>query len=266
LIPDGVPRDQNGQLLRYVLIYNSQTFINFEMLRLGLAQTAPNSSGLACYDTFTLVQEQARQSEVGLWAPSPTLFPSATLRPTRTQTATKLNTPTRALSLTPSRIVNTTTPGPSSTPGTYTATTGSLTPSPSGTPSATRTPLPSETQGQPPVQPTFTPTPTGIQIINIFYRGIAPIESDEYVEIKNFNSIAVNLYNWWISEENDFYYSYFDQVTLGPGQTCRIYTNQSTGANWCGNFESNTPIWDNTSDCGELNNPNDDVVSLFCYP
>jgi hypothetical protein len=57
LIPDGAPRDQNGQFLRYVLIYNSQTFINFEMLRLGLAQTAPNSSSLACYDTFTQVQE-----------------------------------------------------------------------------------------------------------------------------------------------------------------------------------------------------------------
>ena len=88
LMPDGALHDQNGQLLRYVLLYNTQTFVNFELLRLGLARTVPDSEGLACYDTFNLVQQQAQIAELGLWAPSPTLFPSATPRPTRTATLT----------------------------------------------------------------------------------------------------------------------------------------------------------------------------------
>ena len=65
LVPDGASRDQNGQLLRYVLLYNTQTFVNFEMLRLGLAQTAPNSSSLACHDTFTLVQAAGSDCRTG---------------------------------------------------------------------------------------------------------------------------------------------------------------------------------------------------------
>ena len=149
LVQDGLQRDQNGQLLRYVVLYNTQTFVNYEMLRLGLAQTAPNSSNLACYDTFIQIQEQARMAEMGLWAPSPTLFPSATLRSTRTPTPTNTITPTSAFSLTPSSTPGTPTPSPSSTP---TTTGGS--------------PQPSSTQTLLPGQPTYTPTPTGVQIIN----------------------------------------------------------------------------------------------------
>jgi endonuclease YncB( thermonuclease family) len=275
MVPDGAQRDQSGQLLRYVLLYNTQTFVNFEMLRLGLAQTAPDTSGLACDQTFTLIQEQARQAQVGLWAPTPTLFPSATPRPTRTQTATKTKAPTSAFSPTPSHTTIPITPSPSPTPGTPTAIPTSVTPSPSGTlptttaspsPSVTGTPLPTETQALPPVQPTATTAPTGVQIVDIFYHGTASNESDEYVEIKNYGPSSVNLYNWWISEENEFSYFVFDQVTLGAGQSCRIYTNQTTGINWCGNFESTTPVWDNASDCGKLYNSNDEVVSSFCYP
>jgi len=149
LVQDGLQRDQNGQLLRYVVLYNTQTFVNYEMLRLGLAQTAPNSSNLACYDTFIQIQEQARMAKMGLWAPSPTLFPSATLRSTRTPTPTNTITPTSAFSLTPSSTPGTPTPSPSSTP---TTTGGS--------------PQPSSTQTLLPGEPTHTPTPTGVQIIN----------------------------------------------------------------------------------------------------
>ena len=241
LVQDGLPRDQNGQLLRYVVLYNTQTFVNYEMLRLGLAQTAPNSSRLACYDTFIQIQDQARMAEMGLWAPSPTLFPSATLRPTRTPAATITSTPTSAFSPTPS---------PSST--SPTTTDGS--------------PQPSSTQTLLPGQPTYTPTPTGVQIINIFYRGTGTNESDEYVEIKNFGPSSVNMLNWWLSAETESTYFTFGQLTLSSGQTCRIYTNQSSGTNWCGNFASSAPVWDNTNDCGELNNPNDEVISSYCYP
>jgi endonuclease YncB( thermonuclease family) len=249
LIPDSAQRDQNGQLMRYVLLYNTQTFVNYEMLRLGLAQTAANSSSLACYDTFVQIQEQARMAEMGLWAPSPTLFPSATLRPTRTPTPTNTITPTSAFSPTPSSTPGAPTPSPSST-----------------TPTTTGSPQPTSTQTLLPGQSTFTQTPTGIQIINIFYRGTGTNESDEYVEIKNFGSSPVNMLNWWLSAETELKNFTFGQLTLGSGQTCRIYTNQSSGTNWCGNFASSTPVWDNTNDCGELNNPNDEVASTYCYP
>ncbi len=86
------------------------------------------------------------------------------------------------------------------------------------------------------------------------------------MEIKNFNPSPVNMYNWWISQQNGFSYFVFGQLTLGAGQSCRIYTNQSTGINWCGDFESDTPVWDNTSECGELYSVNDELMSTYCYP
>jgi hypothetical protein len=273
LVPDAAQHNQTGQLFRYVLLYNTQTFVNFELLKLGLAQTAPNSSGLACNQTFTLIQGQARQAQVGLWAPSPTPFPSATLRPTRTQTATRTIGPTSAFSPSPSQTAFTATSSSSPTQRTVTATHISGTPSPSSTsptttttpsPSATGSPQPTETQAHSP--PTLTSTPTGVQIVNIFHQGTAVNRSDDYVEIKNFGPASVNLDKWWVSEENDFYYFVIAQVTLGVGQSCRIYTNQSTGINWCGNFENATPVWDAASDCGILKNSNNEIVSRLCYP
>jgi endonuclease YncB( thermonuclease family) len=268
LVPDEAQPDQNGQLFRYVLIYNTQTFVNFELLRLGLAQTAPNSSSLSCHDTFTQVQDQARLAEMGLWAPSPTLFPSATLRPTRTATLIPTSSPTSAFSSTsvPSSTATFITLTPSSIPATPTLTPGTTTPSPSGTPpTATVTPLPSETQALP-GQPSNTPGQTSVRIVNIFYHGNAANESDEHIEIKNFGPSAVNLFDWWISANTELAYFTFGQVTLGPGQSCWVYTNQNTGINWCGSFESDTPIWDNTSDCGDLYNMSDDLMDHYCYP
>ena len=196
LMPDGALHDQNGQLLRYVLLYNTQTFVNFELLRLGLARMVPDSEGLACYDTFNLVQQQAQIAELGLWAPSPTLFPSATPRPTRTATLTATHAPTSPFSATPgpSNTATTFTLTPSSTPGTLTPTPGTVTPSPSTTPAtATGSPAPTETQALPPgstVMPSptssLTPSLTGVHIVNIFYQGTPPNESDEYIEVKNF--------------------------------------------------------------------------------
>jgi len=260
LIPDVDGSSPASQNARYVLIYNTQTFVNFEMLRLGLAQFDPNTDGLACANTFMQIQEQARLSQVGLWAPSPTLFPSATLRPSKTPTATLTRPPTSAYSPTPSTTAFTTTPTPSAT---HTATSGSSTPSPSAT---TGSPTLTETPGQPPGQSSTTPTPNGVGIINISNRGTAPNENDEYVEIKNFSASTVNLLTWWVAEENEYHYFVFSQVNLGAGQTCRVYTNQSSGVNWCGNFESATPIWDNASDCGVLYNSDDEEISRYCYP
>ena len=254
LIPDAVVHNQNGQIFRYVLIYNTDTFVNFEMLRLGLAQTDPNSSALGCNDTFNLIQEQARIAEKGLWAPTSTLFPSATHRPTRTATLTRTSLPTSVFSLTPSPSYTSTvfTPTPNSTTGTQTSTPATASPSPSGTP-PTATGSPTSTQ-------------TGVHIVNIFYRGTGTNEGDEFMEIKNFGSSLANLFDWRILSVSENVFLTFSQVTLAPGQTCRVYTDQSSGTNWCGNFESSVPIWDNTSDCGELNDANDELVSGFCYP
>jgi endonuclease YncB( thermonuclease family) len=276
LLPDGALHDQNGQLLRYVLLYNTQTFVNFELLRLGLAQTVPDASSLACYETFNLIQQQAQVAELGLWAPTPTPFPSATLRPTRTSTLIPTRAPTNPFSATPapSNTATIFSSTPSSTPSTPTATMGTATPSPSGTPpTPTSSPTPSETQALPPGA-TITPSPTGsitpaltgIHITNIFYQGTAANESDEYIEIKNFGPSSVNLYNWWIAANAELAYFTFGQVTLGAGQVCRVYTNQATGINWCGSFENPSPIWDNTSDCADLSDANDEVMASYCYP
>ncbi len=282
MIPDKAFNNLDGLQYRYVSIYNTQNFVNFELLRLGLAKVSAGSSGLACYDTFELVQQQARLSEVGLWAPTPTLLPSATPRPTRTATYTQ-SIPTTAIATGIATLTTTPSPTITGTPPTASAspTHGTPTNSPTagtvtvtftpGTPTAssTVTPAPGASFATPTLSPTPgtpTPTPGGMVIVSIFPGSAPTTRSDGYIEIKNSGPAAVNLINWWIFAENELAYFTFGQVTLNSGQTCRIYSNQSTGTAWCGSFESLAPVWGTTSDCGELNNPNDELIDRYCYP
>ena len=108
---------------------------------------------------------------------------------------------------------------------------------------------------------------TGVQIVHIFYDGtLDPYEPDEYIEIKNFESTAVDLTDWWIFAESDAQFFFFPEFSLPAGQSCRIYSNQ-VQADSCidDSFRSYLEVWSNVADCGYLYDWDYNEKSSFCY-
>lgn len=76
LIKDSSDKDRNGALLRYVVSGN--IFINYELVRQGLAISLNTPPDSTCQKTFDAAQAQAMQAKIGLWVPTPTLPPGVT--------------------------------------------------------------------------------------------------------------------------------------------------------------------------------------------
>jgi competence protein ComEC len=145
------------------------------------------------------------------------------------------------------------------------------------TPTSTQTPTPTSTQTIQPPQPTATatstptPTPTegtgttgDIDIINIFYDGAGSQEPDEYVEIKNVDTKAIQLSGWTLRDIADHVYT-FPNYVMQPGQVCRVYTNENH-PEWCGfNYGSGSAIWNNSGDCAYLRDSQFTLIDEYCY-
>lgn len=71
LIKDVSETDRYGRLLRYVLVEN--TFINYELVAQGYANTASFPPDISCISTFQTIEKQASSSKLGLWSAPPTL-------------------------------------------------------------------------------------------------------------------------------------------------------------------------------------------------
>jgi hypothetical protein len=131
---------------------------------------------------------------------------------------------------------------------------------PTQPPAPTATPAPLPTDAPPPA-----PAPA-VVISFLYYDGqVSRVESDEYAEITNTGGSAVNLAGWRLNAGNpgqDFWFPSFD---LQPGQSCRVYTNQ-THAEYCGfSFGSGQALWNNKGDCGYLYDAGGSEVSRRCY-
>lgn len=145
-------------------------------------------------------------------------------------------------------------------------------PTPTATPTSTSiptgTPVPSAT-----AIPTNTPTPSttpepqssgNVNITNIYYDGASNTEPDEYVEIRNDDSVPIQLQNWTLRDEANHVFT-FPNFTIQPGQICRVYTNENH-AEWCNfNYGSGSAIWNNSGDCADLRNSNGVTVDSYCY-
>lgn len=82
LVADQQDFNQEGQLLRYILV--GDTFVNYEMVKSGFAESTvvePNSS---CGTLLDVTEEEARTASTGLW--EPTVGPTRTFAPTWTLT------------------------------------------------------------------------------------------------------------------------------------------------------------------------------------
>lgn len=83
LVKDATEQDSSGRLVRY--LFAGDTFINYELVRAGLAQLLPDSPDRACLSLFEQAEEFARDEKLGLWKPTPvptrTFMPMVSLAP-----------------------------------------------------------------------------------------------------------------------------------------------------------------------------------------
>ena len=107
-----------------------------------------------------------------------------------------------------------------------------------------------------------------VQITRIFYDGLVPdVESDEYVEITNLREQPQDLAGWVLKDISEGYPSFtFPSYILAPGESIRVYTNESH-PEWGGfSFEYSRAIWHNTEpDVAALYDNQDKEVSRKSY-
>jgi hypothetical protein len=57
----------------------------------------------------------------------------------------------------------------------------------------------------------------------------------------------------------------FPSHVMGPGEVCRIYTNEDH-PEWCGfNYGSGSAIWNNGGDCADLRDSHGESVHTYCH-
>jgi uncharacterized protein YraI len=135
-------------------------------------------------------------------------------------------------------------------------------------PAETRTEeAPAQVSAQDPAPP--EPAPAGSPNVTIRYvnydGGVYRVESDEYVEVANTGSAPANLGGWVINAGDPGQNFYFPSFELGPGQTCRVYTNESHPDSGGFSYGSGRAIWNNKGDCGVLFDAAGNQVDSYCY-
>lgn len=114
-----------------------------------------------------------------------------------------------------------------------------------------------------PAQPAGSPNIT-IRYVN--YDGaVYRVESDEYVEVRNTGSAPANLAGWMINAGDPGQNFSFPSYELGPGESCRVYTNEYHPDSGGFSFGRGQAIWNNKGDCGYLYDASGSQVDSYCY-
>jgi endonuclease YncB( thermonuclease family) len=84
LISDAADTDAAGNYLRYVIVGN--TFVNYEVVRLGFAKAVSMPPDIVCDNSFLAAQVEAQNAVKGIWQATPVPTFTVTLTPTITNT------------------------------------------------------------------------------------------------------------------------------------------------------------------------------------
>ena len=114
--------------------------------------------------------------------------------------------------------------------------------------------------------PTILPVSVAleVEIACIFFDSETQrTESDEYVEIVNSRAAEEDLTGWNLLDSADGRPNFeFPALTLAPGETVRVYTNEIHSSSGGLSFGSGVAIWSNSEpDQASLLNTNGDIVS-----
>ena len=103
-----------------------------------------------------------------------------------------------------------------------------------------------------------------VVIEEIFYNGVNDPESDEYAQIKNISADPVQLSGWTLSAGRGQDYT-FPAYQLAPGETCRVYTNESHPESCGFSYGRDESLWSNSGDCGRLYDYSGALIDEECY-
>ncbi len=113
--------------------------------------------------------------------------------------------------------------------------------------------------------PSATAATTGAMVITgISKRGTLWQEPEEFVEFRNDTEDSIQLRGWTLRDQENHVFV-FPSFTLGPGQYCRVYTNEYHPTSCGFSYYSPSPIWNNDGDCAYLKDPYDQLIDTFCY-
>ncbi|MGP4110454.1 choice-of-anchor K domain-containing protein [Streptomyces sp. 4N509B] len=105
-----------------------------------------------------------------------------------------------------------------------------------------------------------------VVITHVHFRGTAPKQADEYVEIMNRGSEPADISGWYLGADDSGQDFHFPAGTvLQPGQRIRVYTNETHPESGGFSYGVNRPIWNNKGDTALLQNTNGETVSDFPY-
>jgi hypothetical protein len=114
-----------------------------------------------------------------------------------------------------------------------------------------------------------TGTATGtVAIADISYKGkVKRVQSDEYVEIVNKGTTAVDLSGWKVSSglSKKQSFTFPAQKTLEAGKSFRVYTNEVNPETGGFSFGSGTAIWNDEGDEAKLFDAKGNLVSTLAY-
>ncbi len=114
-------------------------------------------------------------------------------------------------------------------------------------------------------EPPPPPVTGNIQITYIFYNGAGSSEPDEYVEIRNMDTIPIQVSGWTLADIAGHRFT-FPSYVMESGKICRIYTNQ-VHPEWCGfSYGSGSAIWNNTGDTAYLRDGSNTLIDQYTYP
>jgi len=108
-------------------------------------------------------------------------------------------------------------------------------------------------------------TTGNIVIVSIFYDGVnGTAEPDEYVQIQNQDTKAIQVQNWTLRDLANHVYT-FPNYIMQPGQYCRVYTNINDPATCGFNYGSVAAIWNNGGDTATLRDSTGALKSQWTY-
>ncbi|MGH2733669.1 MAG: choice-of-anchor K domain-containing protein [Actinomycetota bacterium] len=105
-----------------------------------------------------------------------------------------------------------------------------------------------------------------VVITNVHFKGVKPNQPDEYIEIINRGTAPADISGWLLHADDggqDFRFP--AGLVLKPGQSIRIYTNETHPDTGGFSYGIKRPIWNNKGDLARLQNTGGEMVSQYGY-
>jgi hypothetical protein len=116
------------------------------------------------------------------------------------------------------------------------------------------------------LEPASTPPPAtpNVVISDVLAYGAGDADPGEYVEIRNDGMEPVPLEDWTLSNATHRTFTFPDYL-MGPGESCRIFTNEEHPDECAFTFASDSAVWNDARDCAYLRDDEGSLVDAHCY-